>query len=441
MRILFVNKYLYPKGGSETHLLGLAEALGLRGHAIEFFGMEHPANVTPPDRTTTVPPTDYGQLHGWRARFEAFQAMLSSTPVYQRLREHLTVSRPDVAHLHNIYHQLSPSVLLALHGAGVPCVLTAHDYKLVCPSYSLHDGRSQCFACCGHRYWNVLRRGCSRRGVVGDLALVVEAYVHHFTRVYEQHLDAIIAPSRFVRDRLVEGGFEAKRVRVMPNAIPVAQYQPHPEPGEYLLFVGRLSYEKGLPTLLKAAKQLPDVPLWLVGEGPLRAELEQQAATLPNVRFMGSQPHDAVRQLLQECRALVLSSEVPENCPLSVLEAFASGKPAIATRVGGVPELFEPEPTGLTVPPGEPDALAAAMHQFWLDPELCWHCGTQARLRAELRHDLVDYVRQLEAVYSSLAGVTPPDPPTSSIEPAPLRLPAPQRFNVSTPQKLSEPEP
>jgi glycosyltransferase involved in cell wall biosynthesis len=332
--------------------------------------------------------------------------MLFSTPVYRRLRERLRVWKPDVAHLHNIYHQLSPSVLLALGEAGVPCVLTAHDYKLVCPSYSLHDGRTECFACRGHRYWNVLRRGCSRQGPAGDFALAVEATVHHFQRVYERHLNAIIAPSRFVRDRLVEGGFDATRVCVMPNAIPVAQYESHPEPGDYLLFVGRLSYEKGLPTLLAAAKQLPNVPLWLAGDGPLRAELEQQAAGLPHVRFLGSLPHAEVRRLLQRCRAVVLPSVVPENCPLSVLEAFASGKPAIATRVGGVPELFEPEPTGLTVPAGDPNALAAAMRQFWIDPDLCWHCGTHARLRAESRHDLADYVRQIEALYSSLAPAT-----------------------------------
>jgi glycosyltransferase involved in cell wall biosynthesis len=435
VRILQVNKYLYPKGGSETHLLGLADALSSRGHAVEYFGMDHPANVTQPDRTTTVPATDYGQLQGWRARIEAFRSLLFSTPAYRRMRERLSVARPDIAHLHNIYHQLSPSVLVALGEAGVPCVLTAHDYKLVCPSYSLHDGRAECFACCGHRYWNVLRRGCSRKGLAGDFALAVEATVHQFTRVYERLLNAIIAPSRFVRDRLVEGGFDAARICVLPNAIPVAQYEPQAEPGDYLLFVGRLSYEKGLPTLVAAAKQLPDVPLWLVGDGPLRAELEQQAAGLRHVRFLGSQPHAEVRRLLQRCRAVVLPSAVPENCPLSVLEAFASGKPAVATRVGGVPELFEPEPTGITVPPNDPTALADAMRQLWNDPDLCWHLGTQARLRAESRHDIADYVRQLDALYQSLARRRTPDAPKNPDEfesAGSVRASTPQLLNPST---------
>lgn len=437
MRILQVNKYLYPKGGSETHLLGLADALSSRGHAVEFFGMEHAANVTPPHRTTTVPATDYGQLQSWRARVRAFRSMLFSTPAYQMLRDRLSISQPDIAHLHNIYHQLSPSVLVAFGEAGVPCVLTAHDYKLVCPSYSLHDGRAECFACCGHQYWNVLRRGCSRKGLAGDLALAIEATVHHLTGVYERHLDAIIAPSRFVRDRLVAGGFHAARIRVMPNAIPVEQYAPHAEPGGYLLFVGRLSYEKGLPTLLAAAKQLVDVPIWLIGDGPLRPELEQQAAGLRHVRFLGSQPHAEVRRLLQQCRAVVLPSAVPENCPLSVLEAFASGKPAIATRVGGVPELFEPEPTGITVPPNDSAALADAMQQLWRDPDLCWHLGNQARLRAELRHDLADYVREIETLYASLVPRTSHDNMATTVGGgqsgvAPF-APTPQCLNASTP--------
>ena len=405
MNILFVNKYLYPKGGSETHLLELASALDSAGHAVEFFGMEHPDNATPPHRTTTVPYLEYGGVTNWWARTRALGGMLFSTVAHRRMKEHLGQSRPDVAHLHNIYHQLSPSVLVALQEAGVPRVLTAHDYKLVCPSYSLHDGRSQCFACQGNRYWNLLARGCSRQGLGGSMALMVEAFVHHFFRVYERLLDRVIAPSRFLRDRLVEGGFSPARIQVLPNAIAIDQYEPRPEPGEYLLFVGRLSYEKGLPTLLAAARQVPHVPLWLVGDGPLRTELQHQAAGLPHVRFLGAQSREEVKKLLRGCRALVLASVAPENCPVSVLEAFATAKPVIATQVGGMPELFEGEPAGITVPPGDPDALAAAIRQLWDDPDLCWHCGVGARSRAEARHDLGEYVRRIEAVFRSVSCV------------------------------------
>lgn len=409
MQILFVNKYLYPKGGSETHLLGLADALSGCGHTIEFFGTEHAENVTPPEQTTTVPRTDYGEISAWSEKLYALRDILFSRPAYDRMRNHLTRSRPEIAHVHNIYHQISPSVLAALHQAQVPCVMTAHDYKLVCPSYSMHDGDSACFACCGHRYWNVLVRGCSRKGRTGDLALAVEAYVHHFFRVYERYLDLIITPSRFLRDRLVEGGYAPGMIHVLPNAVNVAAYKARPKPGGYLLFVGRLSYEKGLDTLIEAARRVPDVPLWIVGDGPLRALLEQQATGLPSLRFLGRQTPQVVKSLLEDCRSLVLPSSVPENCPLSVLEAFASGKPVIATRVGGVPELFE-DATGAIVSPNDPESLACAMQQFWRDSDLCHDYGVQARRRAETHHDVRVYASTLEAIYESLTATAPSAP-------------------------------
>jgi glycosyltransferase involved in cell wall biosynthesis len=399
VRILFANKYLHAKGGSETHLLALAESLSECGHAIEFFGMEDPENVTPPERTVTVPGTSYSDISGWSGRIRAFRDMLFSRPAYERVLGHASRFFPEVAHLHNIYHQLSPSVLVALRDAGVPCVLTAHDYKLVCPSYSLHDGAEQCFACRGHRYWNVLARGCGRKGLAGDLALTIEAYLHHFLRVYKKNLELVIAPSRFVRDRLVEGGYTPRQIRVLPNALSLTDFHTPIGSGDYLLFVGRLSHEKGLQTLLDAARCAPEVPVWIVGDGPLRSVLEQQAFDLNNVRFLGRQNAQQVRSLLNSCRALVLPSHVPENCPLSVLEAFASGRPAIATRVGGIPELFEGPPVGITVPPRDPEALASAMRQFWHDTDLCWHCGLHARRRAESHHDLNTYVTRIEDAY------------------------------------------
>jgi glycosyltransferase involved in cell wall biosynthesis len=405
VRILFVNKYLYAKGGSETHLLGLAAALEQHGHVVDYFGTEHSENATPSARTITISAVAYGATQSWTERLDALRNVLYSRPAFRRMRQYLSVARPSVGHLHNIYHQLSPSILVALREAGVPAVLTAHDYKLACPSYSLHDGNSQCFACRGHRYWNVLRRGCSRKGFAGDLALTIEAYVHHFLRLYEKYINRIIAPSRFVRDRLIEAGYSPARVCVLPNSLPVAQYQARPEPGDYMLFVGRLSYEKGIPTLIEAAQQLPMIPLWIVGEGPLRGELERQAWGHPQIRFLGQRSASEVKSMLRGCRALILSSHVPENCPLSVLEAFATAKPVIATNVGGIPELFERAPTGMVVPPCDHESLASAIQQFWSDPDLCWHCGTQARKQAELHHDLENYVARLEIIYRSVKQV------------------------------------
>lgn len=405
LRVLQVNKFLYAKGGCEQHMLTLAAALERRGHALQYFGTDDTRNSTPPNATVVVPATDYDATASLGKRLAQFGRMVHSRTARRKLADFLRRSPVQIAHLHNIYHQLSPSVLRALGAAGVPTLLTAHDYKLVCPSYSLHDGRQTCFACRGHRYWNVLRRRCSRRGVLGDIALTLEATTHRVLRLYERYLCHIVAPSRFLRDRLIEGGFGSDRVTVLQNAIEVGSFDANPTPGDFLLFVGRLSYEKGLGTLLAAARRMPDVPIRIVGDGPLRAEIEAQARDLNHVTFFGRQPHDSVRRLLRRCRAVLLPSDVPENCPVSLLEGFATAKPAIATRVGGVPELFESAPVGMLVAAGAVDELAHAMRQLWDDADLAWHCGSAARRMVEASHDLTDYVVRIESLYRRLANL------------------------------------
>ena len=406
MRILLLNKFLYPKGGSETHLLALASSLSQQGHQVEFFGMDHPENITRPEDTTAVPRTDYEQLGGIRERIKALGTMLFSGAAYRGLAEHLRRTRPDVAHAHNIYHQLSVSVLLALRRAGLPVVLTAHDYKLICPSYSLYDGQAGCFQCRGHRYWQVLATGCSRHGTAAGMALMLEAYVHHFLRLYEQLLDTIVSPSTYLRDRLVEGGFAPNKIRVLPNAVQLDRYPVKFASGDYLLCVGRLSYEKGLPTLIQAARSVPQIPIVFAGDGPLRNWLNREASSLPNVRVLGSVPRNELIELLRNARAIVLASQVPENCPMSVLEAFAVGKPVIATRVGGVPELVQTGVTGILTEPGDSQGLAGAMLGLWSDPGLCRDLGIQARRRAEERHDLRAYTAEMIRIYRALVGTS-----------------------------------
>jgi glycosyltransferase involved in cell wall biosynthesis len=402
MRILQANKFLFPRGGSESQLFGLADALTWRGHDVGYLGMADPRNITPANRTWTVPTTDYRTPGSWLQRLAAFGRMVYSRAAARaidRLRQEFAV---ELVHAHNVYHQLSPSVLRAAKRAGLPCVLTAHDFKLVCPAYTLHDGNAPCFACRGHRYGNVLGHACSQRGVAGDLALATEAYVQRLLRVYERHVDLIIAPSRYLRDRLLEGGFAPRQILVLPNAVPVDRFEADPTPGDYMLYAGRLCAEKGLRDLLAAAARVPDVPIWLAGDGPLRAELRSRSAGLPQVRLLGFQDSASLRGLMRRCRAVVLPSSTPENCPVSVLEAFASAKPVIATRSGGLPELFDGSACGTTIAAGDIDGLAAAIREFWNDRELCWHRGVEARRHVETRYDLADYVGQIESIYESL---------------------------------------
>lgn len=401
-----LNKYLYPKGGAETHMLTVGRHLAQSGHHVRYFGMQSSAHPITVPTAGTVPEIDYRCLGGPLARLRSVLEAIYSPRAYRAVRNAIRHQRPQVAHLHNVYHQLSPSVLVALRRAGIPTVMTAHDYKLVCPTYLMSSPSGPCFRCRGSRYWQVLRTGCSPHGRSAAVFYMLEAYVHRAWRTYQRHVDVVLAPSRFLHDRLIEGGWPHAKVRLLRNPISLDHLQPSSTRGDYLLFVGRLSPEKGLPTLLEAATAMPDVPIWVAGDGPFRDHLERtlRARNLKRVRLLGTVPHDKIVELFRNCRAVVLPSRSPENCPVCILEAFACAKPVVASRIGGIPELVEPTQAGWLVTPGHTDAWADALATAWDDPAECSRRGRIGRAWVEAHHDLDTYCRDLVTIYGELMG-------------------------------------
>jgi glycosyltransferase involved in cell wall biosynthesis len=403
VRILFVNKFLYAKGGAETHMLALARVLQSLGHELHFFGVRTERVETPPEQTTLVEAGDYRNPGGPLRRAAIVLEVLFGPAAERGLGRALRRFRPHLVHLHNVYHQISPFALRAVRAAGVPAILTAHDSKLVCPAYSLYDGRSFCFNCRKHAFWNILLKRCSGKGRSGDWLLTAEAYLHHLLRLYERHIDWIVSPSRFLADRLLEGGWPRQRLSVLHNALDLRVYRPQFHPGEYMLLAGRLCHGKGVAILIEAARLVPDVPVVIAGDGPLRGQLQAATSSLPNLRWVGYQPQEALLATLAGARALILPSLWPENCPVSVLEAYALGKPVIASVTGGTPELVNDGQTGLLIPPGSVYELAEAMATLWADPNRAERMGRRARAEAERRFDLRDYVDAITQLYRRLA--------------------------------------
>jgi len=409
VRILYVNKYLYGKGGAETHMLALARAVESLGHEVHFFGVRTERIETPPERTTLIDAADYRNPGGLLRRAAIGVEVLFGPHAERALSRLLRRFRPHLVHLHNVYHQISPFALRAIRAAGVPVTLTAHDSKLACPSYSLYDGRRACFACRRHQFWNIVLRRCSRKGRAGDWLLMLEAYLHHSLRVYERSIDLIVSPSRFLADRLIESGWPRQRIYLLHNALDLSLYRPRFVPGEYMLMAGRLSREKGITTLIQAARLVPDVPVVVAGDGPDRGELHEAARTLPNLRWVGHLAPERLREAMAAARAMVLPSITPENCPVSALESLALGKPLIASRSGGTAELVRHGETGLLVPPGSAYELADAMATLWADPQTAQRMGRRARADAERRFDLKRYVGSIVRIYQRLAGLSPAD--------------------------------
>ena len=405
MRVLMVNKYLYARAGAETQMLRLGAALERSGVEVAYFGTADPRNETPLDRSYTFPCPPNEAIRSWRDRLVALANLFTGKSAHNVLLRALREFQPDVVHTHNVYHQIGCAVLPMAREHGIPLVMTVHDYKIVCPTYNLHDGLQPCFACRHRRFWNAPLRGCHHFGRTASVLLAAESFWSELNRFYQRGVDRFIVPSRYMAQMLADSGIPRRRLEVLHNAVDVSGWQPLEGVGDYFLYAGRLAREKGVEVLLQAFEQLRGIPLKIAGAGQLEPLVRAAAAQCGWIEYLGPVPHDAVRGLLQRCRAVILPSVWAENCPMILLEAFACGRPAIATHVGGVPELFEYPRTmspGLIVPPARPDLLADAIRTLWESPAAAEQMGQAARRAAEDRFSLDRYVQAIIRLYASL---------------------------------------
>ena len=399
-RVLMINKFLYGKGGAELYMYRLADLLDERGAEIRYFGMRHPQNLPSETERFYVSQVDFENPVTLRERVRAAGRAIYSLEARSRLADLLDAEAPfDVAHLHNTYHQLSPSFLASLRAAGVPVVMTVHDYKLVCPVYTLTSHGEMCERCVGGHFTNAVRRRCNRGSLSGSALVAGETWLHSRLHLWERGVDMFVTPSSYLRDRLVAGGYPPERVVAVPNFVDPDEFVAADGPGEGFLYLGRLSHEKGVETLIEAAAGT-DARITIAGDGPERARLEALAGSSGAlVEFTGHVTPDRVRELTAAARAVVVPSRWPENCPLVVLEAMASGRPLIASSVGGIPELVRDGREGLLVSQGDSAALRGAIERLHGDPEQAMALGRSGRARAESRFAPASHIDTIESIY------------------------------------------
>ncbi|MFC0534075.1 glycosyltransferase [Phytohabitans kaempferiae] len=402
MRVLHVNKFLYRRGGAEGYLFDLAALQRARGDEVAYFGMAHPDNDSPQRYGHFFPP--YVQLEppppGLAKRAAAVGRMLYSPVSRRGLAKVIADFRPDVVHAHNVYHQLSPSVLRAAADAGVPCVLTMHDYKLACPSYQLLAGDAVCDACVTGGPWRAARTRCKDGSLGRSAVLAAETWLHRATGAYGP-VRAFVSPSRFLAGVMRDAGVYPDRLRVLSHFVDGAVIAPKAGPGEGVVFAGRLVPEKGVDTLVAAAG-LGGFRLDVAGEGSARAELERLAATAAPglVTFHGRLAKDDLHDLMRRARVAAAPSRWHENQPMAVLEAFACGLPVVTTGLGGLPELVEPGLDGAIVPADDPPALAAALAELLADPKRAVTMGKAGRAKVERDFAPDVHLDRLRRVYS-----------------------------------------
>ncbi|MBI3978825.1 MAG: glycosyltransferase [Chloroflexi bacterium] len=410
MIVLECNKYFHVRGGADRAFFQTMELLRARGHTVVPFSTAHERNGPSPYAAYFVDAPEWDDLKQAApgVRLRALRDVLFNAQAYQNLQRLIRDCRPDVLHVHNLHHQLSPSILYAARAAGVPVVMTVHDYRLICANgYLYHDGL--CERCVPNRFHHPILQRCIRgsrqAGVLGALA---NAY-HWASGVWRRTVDLFLSPSRFLRARLVAAGIPADRIAVLPNGVAAADRPAPPRIGGEVLYAGAITRQKGVPTLLRAAAATPDLRFVLYGEGSERPALEDwcRRHSVTNVAFAGFVETVRLRRALHESGWVVVPSEWYENCPFAILESFAEGRAVVATALGGIPELVDDGAEGLLVPPGDPAGLAAALRTLAARPEMAVEMGVRGWRRVRAQHDPADHARTLERVLERVVGGRP----------------------------------
>ena len=347
MKILMINKFLYPKGGAETYVLKLGEYLESVGHEVQYFGMSDPKNTV---RNHVGAYTKNMDFHGGSLLSKATYPfrVIYSAEARKKIRMVLDDFQPEVCHLNNFNYQLTPSIILEIRkwekqtGHKCKIIYTAHDPQLVCPNHMCMNPNTHeiCEKCFGGNYINCLKGKCIHGSRARSLLGTVEAMFWNKIGVYEQ-LDKIICCSRFMKTLLDTNPVLARKTVSLHNFVELVEKKEVLKK-DYVLYFGRYSIEKGIGTLLKAAKELPEISFVFAGSGPLEAELDG----IPNVTNVGFQSGEALETLIREARFTVIPSEWYENCPFSVLESISYGTPVLGANIGGIPELIRVGETG-----------------------------------------------------------------------------------------------
>ena len=341
MKILLSNKFYYPRGGDCIYTINLEQLLKQHGHEVAMFAMQYPENL--PSEWSNYFPSEVKFSPGL-GMIEAFLRPFGTREVQKKFNALLDDFQPDAVHLNNIHTQLSPIIAQIAHERGVKVVWTLHDYKLLCPRYDcLRNGTTVCEECFDNKR-KVLEYNCMKNSKVASMLAYREAIKWNRERL-EKSTDIFICPSQFMADKMTQGDFDVKKIITLCNFIDIEKTQRTDYNKEdYYCFIGRLSHEKGVKTLIEAARQLP-YRLKIIGGGDLKEELMAQAAD--NVEFVGYKKWDEIKEIVGKARFTVIPSEWYENNPLSVIEAQCLGTPVLGANIGGIPELIEFGTTGM----------------------------------------------------------------------------------------------
>ena len=398
MRVLIINKFLYPNGGSETYIFKLGEALEQHGNEVQYFGMEHEGRCVGNRVNAYTSDMDF---HGGSKLSKLTYPIktIYSKEAREKLRLVLDDFKPDVCHLNNFNYQLTPSIILEIvkwrkeTGRDCKIIFTAHDYQLVCPNYMLNNPNTHqnCEKCLGGHFVNCMKGKCIHGSTAKSAIGMMEAEFWKWKGTYK-YIDTMICCSEFMKTKMDSNPLFATKTVAMHNFIDKVEWKETPKK-DYILYFGRFSEEKGIGTLIKVCKELPDVQFIFAGTGPL----EETVNGIKNIKNVGFQKGEALEKLIREARFSIYPSEWYENCPFSVMESQMYGTPVLGADIGGIPELIQVGKTGELFESGNAEDLKKKIEKLWGDKKLCAEYSANCK---DISFDTIDeYYEKIMKVY------------------------------------------
>ena len=407
MKILLVNKFHYIKGGSETYYFGLGELLEKSGRDVIYFSMKDDKNKPCPQEKYFVENVDFNAPMGKFKLMKTALKMLYSREAKKKFKKLILDEKPDIIHLNIFQSQLTASIVDVAHKYRIPIVYTAHDLKSVCPNYQMLNHGEVCEKCLHGKYINCFKTSCMKDSRLKSLLATMEADVYKRRKTYRK-MDLIITPSEFYKRKIDEAKIADCPVIHMTNFLPQGtQYSAVSKVGDYILYFGRLSREKGIITLVEAySRSNGDLPLYIVGTGPVKEEVEgkiKELSMVDKIKLLGFKSGRELKDIVAASRCVVLPSEWYENGPYSIMEAMAAGKPVIVSNLGGLPELVDDGVTGYIVPAKDAEKLAEAIKKMcdMLSKDLL-AMGQAATKKAKSMFDAQKYAREVIEKYKEM---------------------------------------
>jgi glycosyltransferase involved in cell wall biosynthesis len=397
-----LNNFFYLRGGSERVLFSEIEMLRDMGHEVAVFSRENRLNDASLYERYFPPAMDTGTSILSLKNLAIMEEILYSRAAKSGLMSVIEDFKPDVAHMHNTYGRLSLSVLDGLKERRIPTVMTLHDYKLLCPSYLMLNHGKICERCRGGRFYYAFMTKCHKDSYGASAIYAFESWLGRRGKKYD-FLRALITPSLFLTNKMIEYGWSAERLTHLPNPVAAGPTSSENIHGDYLLYFGRLSPEKGISTLLEALSSLDaTVPVYIVGEGPEEARLRSLAKDRGiAASFTGYLTDKALEDAISGAKVVVVPSECYENAPLSILEAFAYAKPVIGSRIGGIPEMIDDGINGFLFEPGNSEDLRSKIEAVvhLLPESTVRQMGMAAREKVEKEYSPKLHYERLIAIY------------------------------------------